>query len=174
MCHPAIVAAISVAGSFAGAATQAQGIRQQAEANARAEERRAEFAERQKDVNQTRASFERRRSLEKYQRVTGNNRAAVAERGLFEAGSPTDVLNDNAMEEALHIEAIRYGAEGERGNLAFEAVTARERALSHRAAGRIGARSAILGGLSNAATSLGSAIYKTRKPPNFRKATFIG
>jgi len=67
MCHPAILTAVSVIGSLAGAATQASGIRQQAEANATAEERRAELAERQKNVNQTRAAFERRRTLERHQ-----------------------------------------------------------------------------------------------------------
>ncbi|WP_269580849.1 virion core protein, T7 gp14 family [Roseibium sp. Sym1] len=161
MCHPAILAAVSVAGSLAGAATQASGIRQQADANAKAEERRAEFAERQREVNQARASYERGRTLEHYARVLGNNRASGAERGLSESGSLTDVLNDNAHEAAQNIEAIRYRAEGERGNLTFEAATARERAQSHRAAGRIGARSAILGGLTSAATTLGNAFYSS-------------
>ena len=169
MCHPAILAAVSVAGSLAGAATQAQGARQQAEANARAEERRAELAERQKEVNQTRASYERRRSIEQYQRVVGNNRAAGAERGLSEGGSLADVLNDNALEEAQNIEAIRYGAEGRRDNLSFDAATARERAGSYRAAGRIQARTALLGGFSSAVTSLGNAFYKTRYQPAGKK-----
>jgi len=162
MCHPAILTAVSVVGSLAGAATEAQGIRQQAEANAKAEERRAELAERQKEVNQTRASFERKRSMDQYQRIVGNNRAAGAERGLSETGSLTDVLNDNALEAAQTIEAIRYRAEGERGNLSFEAATARERAVSHRAAGRIGAQSAILGGVTGAFTALGNARYTIR------------
>eukprot|EP00903_Cladosiphon_okamuranus_P001985 g1983.t1 len=94
-----------------GVLNQAQGARQQAEANARAEERRAELAVRQKEVNQTRASFERKRTLENHQRVMGYNRAAGAERGLSPSGSLTDVLDDNALEAAQKIEAIRYGAE---------------------------------------------------------------
>lgn len=161
MCHPAIMAAVSVVGSLAGAATQANGIRQQAEANAHAEERRAELAERQRAVNQTQASFERGRTLERHARVLGSNRAAGAERGLSETGSLTDVLNDNAREAAQNIEAIRYRAEGERDTLGFEAATARERARSQRAAGRIGAQSALLGGVTNAATTLGKAIYSS-------------
>lgn len=159
MCHPAILAAVSVAGTLAGAATQASGIRQQAEANARAEERSAELAERQSAVNQTRASFERGRTLSHHARVLGANRAAGAERGLSETGSLTDVLDDNAREAAQTIEAIRYRAEGERDNLGFEAATARERARSHRTAGRIGAQGALLGGFATATTTLGRAFY---------------
>ena len=159
MCHPAILTAVSVIGSLAGAATQASGIRQQAEANATAEERRAELAERQKNVNQTRAAFERRRTLERHQRIGGQNRASGAERGLSEVGSLVDVADDNAREAAEDIEAIRFRAEGERGNLAFEAATARERARSHRNAGRIGARGAILGGITDAVTTLGRVRY---------------
>jgi hypothetical protein len=161
MCHPAILTAVSVIGSLAGAATQAKGIQHQAQANARAEESRAEVAERQKEINQTQASFERRRTLERHDRVLGNNRAAGAERGLSETGSLTDLQADNAMEAAQNIEAIRYRAEGERGNLTFEAATARERAGSHRTAGRIGAAGAILGGFTGAATTLGNAYYRS-------------
>jgi len=162
MCDPVtlIVSAVSAVGTLAGSAVQAQGIRQQAEANAKAEERRAELAERQKEVNQTQASFERRRVNDRLQRIIGNNRAAGAERGLSETGSLVDVMNDSEAEAAHELEAIRYGAEGERGNLKFEAVTARERASSHREAGRIGARGAMLGGFTGAATSLGNAWYQ--------------
>lgn len=159
MCHPAVLAVVSVAGSLAGGAVQAQGIRQQANAQAKAEERRAQLAERQKDVNQTQASFERKRTLDQYQRVMGFNRAAGAERGLSETGSLTDVADDNAFEVAQNIEAIRYRAEGQRDNLTFEATTARERARSSRRAGRIGAAGAILGGVTDALTTLGNAAY---------------
>ncbi|GAB4512958.1 MAG: hypothetical protein Tsb0019_10010 [Roseibium sp.] len=159
MCHPAILTAVSVIGSLAGAATQANGIRQQAEANAKAEERRAELAERHKDVNQTRAAFERRRTLEQHRKIVGHNRATGAERGLSETGSLVDLADENAREAAEDIEAIRFRAEGERGNLAFEAATARERARSHRTAGRIGARSAILGGITDAVSTLGRLPY---------------
>ncbi|MBN9671693.1 virion core protein, T7 gp14 family [Roseibium aggregatum] len=161
MCDPisAILTAVSVAGSVAGGAVQAEGIRQQAEANARAEERRAELAERQKEVNQTQASFERRRTLQQLERVQGFNRAAGAERGLSETGSLTDVADDNAFEAAQTVEAIRYRAEGQRDNLTFEANTALERADSYRQAGSIGATGAILGGVTGAFTTLGNAYY---------------
>ncbi|POF29595.1 virion core protein, T7 gp14 family [Roseibium marinum] len=161
MCHPAILTAVSVLGSLAGGVVQAQGIRQQSEAEAQAEERRAQLTDRQKDVNQTQASFERKRTLERLDRVLGDNRAAGAERGLSETGSLTDVADDNAYEAAQDIEAIRYRAEGERGNLAFESSAARERAKSQRRAGRIGAAGAILGGATSAATTLGNAIYSS-------------
>lgn len=159
MCHPAILAAVSVAGSLAGGAVQAQGARQQADAQAKAEERRAELADRQKAVNQTQASFERKRTLDKYERALGFNRAAGAERGLSQTGSLNDVANDNAFEAAQSIEAIRYGAEGKRDNLTFEAKTARERAHSSRRAGRISATGAMLGGVTQAFTTLGNAAY---------------
>ncbi|MEE4012041.1 hypothetical protein V1T76_08275 [Roseibium sp. FZY0029] len=159
MCHPAILAAVSVAGSLAGGVVQAQGARQQADAQAKGEERRAELADRQKAVNQTQASFERKRTLDKYQRALGFNRAAGAERGLSQTGSLNDVADDNAFEAAQNIEAIRYGAEGKRDNLTFEARTARERAHSSRHAGRISATSAMLGGVTKAFTTLGNAAY---------------
>ncbi|WP_298986231.1 hypothetical protein [uncultured Roseibium sp.] len=159
MCHPAVLAAVSIAGSLAGGVVQAQGIRQQADAEAKAEERRAELADRQKSVNQTQASFERRRTLEQFARAGGYNRAAGAERGLSETGSLTDVADDNAYEAAQNIEAIRYRAEGQRDNLTFEARTARERAQSRRKAGQIGAAGAILGGATSAFTTLGKTVY---------------
>ncbi|TYC64224.1 hypothetical protein FMN50_01450 [Rhodobacterales bacterium] len=159
MCDPTVLAAVSIVGSLAGGAIQAQGIRQDADANARAEERRAEFAERQKEVNQTQASFERKRTMDQLDRVLGFNRAAGAERGLSETGSLSDVADDNAFEAAQSIEAIRYRADGERDNLTFEANTARERGRSYRKAGRIGAAGAILGGVTGAFTTLGNAYY---------------
>lgn len=172
MCEPvtAILTAVSIAGSLAGGAVQAQGIRQQAEANARAEERRADLADRQKEINQTQASFERKRTLNQLDRVLGFNRAEGAERGLSETGSLTDVADDNAFEAAQTIEAIRYRAEGERDNLTFEAGSARERAGSFRAGGRIGAAGAILGGVTGAFTTLGNAYYSTRPKPDPAKA----
>ena len=161
MCHPAIVAAVSVAGSLAGAAVQSNGVRQQAEANARAEERRAELADRQKEVNQTQASFDRRRTLDQLQKVLASNRAAGAERGLSESGSLTDVMDDNSNEAAQTIEAIRYRAEGERDNLTFEAGSSRQRAQSYRQAGRMEAAGTMLGAFTGAATTLGGAFYKS-------------
>ncbi|WP_299817501.1 hypothetical protein [uncultured Roseibium sp.] len=148
-------------GSLAGGVVQAKGISQQAEAEAKAEERRAQLTDRQKEVNQTQASFERKRTLERLDRVLGNNRAAGAERGLSETGSLTDVADDNAYEAAQDIEVIRYRAEGERSNLTFESAAARERAKSQRRAGSIGAAGAILGGATGAATTLGNAIYSS-------------
>ncbi|MDN3720115.1 hypothetical protein QW131_15260 [Roseibium salinum] len=143
---------------------QAQGMRQQADAQAKSEERRAQLADRQKEINQTQASFERRRTLEGLDKVLGNNRAAGAERGLSETGSLSDVADDNAYEAAHQIEAIRYRAEGQRDNLTFEAASARERARSSRRAGRIGAAGAILGGVTSAFTTLGNAYYKMADP----------
>ncbi|MBG6145088.1 hypothetical protein [Roseibium album] len=163
MCHPAVLAAVSIAGSLAGGAAQAQGAQQQAEAQAQAEEQRAKLAERQKDINQTQGSFERKRTLEQYEKSLGFNRAAGAERGLSETGSLTDIADDNAFEAAQSIEAIRYRAEGQRGNLTFEANAARQRAQSHRKAGRIGAFSAMLGGVTGAFTTLGNAVYARDK-----------
>lgn len=160
MCHPAILTAVSVGLSVAGGAIQAQGIQQQAEAQAKAEERRAELAERQKEVNQTQASFERRRTLSRLDRVIGQNRAAGAERGLSETGSLVDVLEANQLEAAYDLEAIRYRSEGERDNLTFEAKTARERAASSREAGRIGAAGALFGGISSGFTTLGKSFFR--------------
>ncbi|PVB59310.1 hypothetical protein DCO57_22720 [Labrenzia sp. 011] len=150
-----------MAGTLAGGAVQARGIRQQADAEAQAEERRAQLADRQKDVNRTQASFERKRTLERLDRVLGNNRAAGAERGLSETGSLTDIADDNAYEAAQDIEAIRYRAEGEGDTLDFEARAARERARSQRRAGRIGATGAILGSITGAATTLGNGFYSS-------------
>lgn len=160
MCAPAILTAVSVIGGLAGAAVQAQGIQQQAEATAQAEEDRAAMAERQQEVNATQASFERRRVKERFRRVIGNNRAAGAERGLSETGSLVDVMDDNAYEAAQDLEAIRYRAEGERDNLGYEATSARKRASSARQAGRIGARGAMLGGVTSAFTTLGNSYYR--------------
>lgn len=164
MCEPGTIAMISTAlataGSVAGSVVQAQGIKQQSEAAASAEERRAELAERQMEINQTQGSFERKRTLEQYRRVIGYNRAAGAERGLSETGSVTDVADDNAYETAQNIEAIRYRIDGQRDNLTFEANTARERAASYRQSGRIGAFGAILGGATSALTTLGKTAYQ--------------
>lgn len=160
MCAPAILTAVSVGLSLAGGAVQAQGIQQQANAQAQAEERRAELAERQKEVNQTQASFERGRTLSRLQRVIGANRSVGADRGLSETGSLVDVIEDNQYEAATELEAIRYRSEGERDNLTFEANTARERADSAREAGRIGAAGALLGGFSQGVTTLGRSFYR--------------
>lgn len=164
MCEPGTIALISTAfaaaGSLAGSAVQAQGLRQQSEAAAVAEERRAELAERQKEINQAQGSFERKRTLEQYRRIIGHNRAAGAERGLSDTGSLTDVADDNAHDTAQNIEAIRYRVEGQRDNLTFEANTARERAMSHRQAGRISAFGSILGGATSALTTLGKSAYQ--------------
>ena len=155
MCTPAI----AVAGALLGGVVQAAGMQQQANAQADAEERRAKFAERQKEVNQTQASFDRKRTRQQLARILGNNRAAGAERGLSQVGSLVDVTDDNILEASQNMEAIRFKTEGERDNLTYEMQSARARADSARRAGRLGAFGAILGGVTNAATTLGKAYY---------------
>lgn len=155
MCTPAI----AIAGTLLGGVVQAAGVQAQANAQADAEERRAKFAERQKEVNQTQASFDRKRTQQQLARILGNNRAAGAERGLSQTGSLVDVTDDNTLEAAQDMEAIRFKAEGERDNLTYEQKSARARARSARSAGRIGAFGAILGGVTSAATTLGKAYY---------------
>lgn len=159
MC-PMVLTAVSVAGSLAGGVVQAMGAQQAAEAEAEAEERRALLAERQKEINQTQASFDTKRSRHEYLRVIGNNLAAGAERGLSQGGSLNDVLDDNAFELAQDLEARRFAAEGEAGNLTMEANDARARARSARKAGGIRAFSAVLGGVSGAVTTLGDTVYR--------------
>ena len=157
MCHPAIVAAVSLAGSLAGSALQAAGHQERSRAQAEAEERRAEFAERQIKINRQQASFERKRLLERRQGIAGHNRAMVAERGLLPSGSPADVQVFNDFEAAHTIEAIRYRAESQGDNLAFEARSARHRARIHRQAGRLNAATSLLGGLVGGVTRLGGS-----------------
>ncbi|WP_156510649.1 hypothetical protein [Labrenzia sp. OB1] len=151
------MAGISAGLSLVGGATQAQGIRAEAEATAQAEETRAELAERQKAVNQTQASYERRRTLGRLQRVQGQVRAAGAENGLAETGSLVDVLEANDLEAAEDLEATRFRSEGERDTLTYEAGAARRRASTSRQSGRTGAAGAILGGISGGVTTLGTA-----------------
>lgn len=162
MCDPVTLAltAVSAVGTLAGGMVQAQGIRQQAEAEAKSEERRAELAERQKEVNQTQASFERKNVTDRLRRIQGQNRAAGAERGLSETGSLVDVMDDNEFEAGKELDAIRYGAEGERGNLTFEANTARERATSARKAGKTAGFGAVLGGVTGAVSTIGNSFYQ--------------
>jgi|GEM_PF-2038364 len=162
MCDPVTIAltAVSAVGTLAGGMVQAQGIQQQAEAEARSEERRAELAERQKEVNQTQASYERKNVMDRLRRVQGQNRAVGAERGLSESGSLVDVMDDSEYEAGKELDAIRYGAEGERGNLTFEANTARERAHSARQAGKTAAFGAALGGFTGAFSTIGGSWYQ--------------
>ncbi|WP_289036006.1 hypothetical protein [uncultured Roseibium sp.] len=160
MCDPITLTAVSIGTSLVGGFVQASGVNAQASAEADAAERQALLAERAKEVNQTQASFERKRSLQQLSQVIGNNRAAGAERGLSDTGSLVDVMDDNAFEAAQDLEAIRYRAEGERDNLTMEASDARARGSSARKAGRIGSFGAVLGGVTGAATTLGNSFYR--------------
>ncbi|WP_150524029.1 virion core protein, T7 gp14 family [Roseibium sediminis] len=160
MCHPAVIAGVTAVASLAGGFIQGQGAQDAANAEAAAEERRAAMAERQQAINQTQASFERRRTLDQYQKVIGNNVAAGSERGLSDTGSLVDVMDDNAFEVSQDLEAIRFRAEGEQDNLAFEASEARQRAVSKRKAGKTAKFGAILGGVTGAVTTLGQSFYR--------------
>jgi type II secretory pathway pseudopilin PulG len=159
MC-PMALTALAVVGSLAGGVVQAMGAQQAADAEAEAEERRAQLAERAKEVNQVQASFDSKRTKQHLMRIHGNNRAAGAERGLAEGGSLTDVIDDNSYEAAQDLEARRFAAEGERDNLTMEAADARARADSARKAGGIAAFGSILGGVTSAFSTLGNAYYR--------------
>jgi hypothetical protein len=151
--------ALAVAGSLIGGVIQGAGAIQQGNAQAAAEEARAKMAERQREINATQASFESQRTGQQLDRIRGNNRAAGAERGLSDTGSLVDVADDNNFEAAQDLEAIRYRAEGEHGNLLYEERAAKQRARSARTAGRIGGFGAVLGGVTSAATTLGNSYY---------------
>jgi len=156
MCTPAI----AVVGSLLGSVVQAAGIQAQASAQADAEERRARFAERQKDISRTQASHDRKRTRQDLARILGNNRAAGAERGLSRAGSLTDVMDDTTYQAAGELEANRFKAEAERGDLTHEAQEARARARAARRSGGIRTFGALLGGGTRAATTLGRSSYR--------------
>ncbi len=135
-----------------GGAISAAGSMQQGNAQAAAEETRARMAERQQTISKQRQGVESGRVRENLRRVIGQQRAAAGERGVNVGGSVVDVMDDSAREAAFDLESIRFGAEGEQGNLQYEADAARQRARSAKQAGRIGAFGSLVRGFGSAAT----------------------
>ncbi len=139
---PIIAAAAGTGLSVVGKLYEGQQASALAEANAKAYEQ-AQEAERRA------SGFEIAQRERGFQRARGQAIAAVGASGVGLAGSPTEVIADNAGEHQLDLEAIRYGSKIKQNQLGTQADISRFQGRSSRFASYIGAASELAGGISS-------------------------
>lgn len=130
-----------------GGAISALGAIQQGNAQAASAEYNAKVAKRNKSavLAQTEAEIEDKKTENR--RQLGSIRAAYGASGLMLDGSPLDVLEDTAVEQAYDVSKIRYQGAMKAEGYSEQAALFKLEAKSAKTAGWIGAGSAIIGGL---------------------------
>lgn len=161
---PVIAAVASIASGVIGAVGAIQQGKAQASAakyNAAVQEQNAKISERNRAISLSQTESDAADKAREVRRTLASIRANYGSSGLDMAGSALDVLEDSAIEGALDVTKIRYQgdvkAQGYRDEAYAQrngAELSRMNAKSASTAAGIGAASSILGGISNAGTSL--------------------
>jgi hypothetical protein len=142
MCEPVSIG-LGLATFGLGAAqsiTQATMGAQTARVNAAALEQQAQ-------IRLQKGEFDADQAINKYERLAGQARANIGVTGIS-ADSFGDVLADSAMESALEVKAIRWGAAHEAKNLQFQASVQRANAKAAKVGGIFGVLGSALKGFS--------------------------
>jgi hypothetical protein len=164
MCGPMMMMAPL---AIMGAAVQAQGAQQSANAQANqylsqanAHQANADLKKRQAVLELTSGQQKQRRQQEQIGVSVAKQVNQYASSGLLIEGTPMDIAADTAREMALDAAAIGWSAQLKATNQEYEAKidemnaeSARRAAGEARKAGRIGAASAMIGGFTSLAGS---------------------
>lgn len=146
-----ILAAVgSVASGFIGA----MGAIQAANAQAAAAEYQGKLQERNAAIIQQQTSAEMEDQRRENRRRLSALRVAYGASGFEMAGSPLDVLEDTAIEGELDVSKIEYQGKLRALEQTDNAELSRMEAKSAKKAGAIGAVGALVGGVTQAGTSL--------------------
>lgn len=95
------------------------------------------------------SAFEASRVSERNRRATSAALTQVGGSGVTLAGSPTEVLADNAVQTQMDIDAIRFGSQIKQGNLKTQGDLALMTGEQKQQAGYIGAATAIAGSVAS-------------------------
>jgi uncharacterized lipoprotein YbaY len=94
------------------------------------------------------AGYEATRVFDKGRRAQSSALVQVAGSGVSLAGSPTEVLADNAVQTQLDVDAIRFGSQIKQANLKTQGDLAFMQGQQKQQAGYLGAVTNIAGGLT--------------------------
>jgi hypothetical protein len=103
----------------------------------------------QADADRLASGYEATREFEKGRRVQGHATTQIAGSGVAMAGSPTEALIDNAEQNQLDIEAIRFGSQIRQGQLKTQGDLALFKGQQGQQAGYIGAATSAASGLAS-------------------------
>jgi hypothetical protein len=127
-------------------------------------EAQAKAIEQQSQADAQASAFEQQQERRKQDLIAANARAQVGASGVAFAGSPTAVLTANAAQGQLDIEAIQYGSQLRRNNLATQASISRFQGKQAKQAGFINAASGFVSGVSG--------LFDPSKAVKFGKSAF--
>jgi hypothetical protein len=130
--------ALSVAGS----------VMQGNQAAAQGEAQRASYYQ-AADAERVASGYEATRVFEHNRRATSAAITQVAGSGVTLAGSPTEVLADNAVQSQMDIDAIRFGSQIKQGNLRTQGDIAMFSGEQRQQASYIGAATNLASGLTS-------------------------
>ena len=139
MCIP-----IALGLGLAAAGVSAAGSLSSASAGAKAHKASAAAFEQQAIMREQKGAFDAQQAIHRYDRNRGQTVASIGTTGLS-LESFSDVLADSAVESALEVKAIKYGAKAEADNLRFQAAGQRVQAKTTRQAGTLSAVGTMLG-----------------------------
>lgn len=154
MCTIALLGiGLSVAGSVASGAQQQQMANYQAKAY-----------EQQAQADAQASAFEAAQEKKKQDLLQASARAQVGASGVAVAGSPTEVLSANAVQNQLDLKAIQYGSQLRQNSLRTQADISRFSGKQAMTGGIIKAGGNLVSGLSN--------LYDPNKSVKFGSSVF--
>jgi len=149
-----LVPVITAVAGVVGSAVSAMGAMAQANASAAAAEYQAQVAEQNAEATRERAYADSLSQSRTNRRRLGVVRAAYGASGMQFEGSALDLYGDQVLENELEKNRIRDAGEVRAVGYENDATLRRAEAKSYRSAGRIGAASAMIGGIGNVGTTL--------------------
>lgn len=152
-----MAAVLAIGASLISGVVGAVGAKNQADAAAAASEYNAKVDERNRTIVLNQTSVEQDDKRRENRRNLASIRAAYGASGFEMAGSPLDLLEDTALEQELDVQRIGYDGQLKAIGLTESANRSRTEGANAKKAGKIGAATALIGGVTQAAQMYGSA-----------------
>jgi hypothetical protein len=120
------------------------------------------------------SGYEAVREFERSRAVQSQAITEVGASGVALTGSPVEALADNAVQNQLDIDAIRFGSKIRQGNLRTQGDLARITGQQRKQAGYIGAAATVLGGAARIAGIAGQGGGSSGEPLNISPSIASG
>ncbi len=160
MCSTLALGIISAGASLMQGMAQADAIRAQSEAQARAQEANARIAQQKAHDAIERGGQDELALRRNIAQQKGHNRAAMASAGIdIDSGSALDIQNASIQEGEHDAAAIRFNAARERWGYITQSENLLEQAAMSRANGESAANNALFGGFMNFGQGLAGMYY---------------
>ena len=161
MCSTIALGVISAGASLFQGYAQAQSVKAQSEAQARAQEANARIAQQKAHDAIERGGEDELALRRNIAQQKGHNRAAMASAGIdIDSGTAQDIQNASIQEGEHDAAAIRFNAARERWGYITQSENLLQQAAMSRANGQAAAGNALFGGILNAGQGIAGMYYQ--------------